>query len=187
MGTDKASLTLGRETFTGVVAAALAEAAGRVFTVGGEAEFGGLVRVPDVEDGTADDGAQRKRSMTGLLTALRHAGTEWIIVAACDMPFVSGRLFKLLLSKISDRHGAIVPACGEGVPQPLCAVYRVSACVGEAAAAIEQDNLSLQKLLKRINALVVTFDEISALQGSEHFFMNINTPEDYAAAALVKS
>src|SRR5687768_16577802 len=70
----------------------------------------------------------------GLHAASSYAQTEWIFLIACDFPFISSDLIKLLASSIADDIGAIAPVQPDRRMQPLCAFYNVKA----ARPVIEQ-------------------------------------------------
>jgi molybdopterin-guanine dinucleotide biosynthesis protein A len=59
----------------------------------------------------------------GLQAALAYARTPWIFVLACDYPFVSGDLIRLLAGRVHDELGAVVPEQEDGRMQPLCGFY----------------------------------------------------------------
>lgn len=120
--------------------------------------------------------------LVGIYTALSDAQSEWLIAAACDLPFVTDELFKKLLSGCSDDLDAVVPVQPDGTPQPLCAAYRVAACLSATEDAIAGGRLSMFSLLDHVRTRFVPFDELEVLSGSEIFFFNINTPEDLAKA-----
>ncbi|MBX3266030.1 MAG: molybdenum cofactor guanylyltransferase [Acidobacteria bacterium] len=121
--------------------------------------------------------------LVGIYTALLDAQSEWLIAAACDLPFVSGELFKRLLSECSDDNDAVVPIQPDGTPQPLCAAYRVAACLPAVKQAIVDGRLSMFALLDRVRTRFVPFEDLAVLPGSDRFFFNINTPEDLAIAS----
>lgn len=177
MGEAKGRLTLGGRTLVERVAAALSPRVRRVFTVGDADEYPGIENIPDaVSDGT-------RSSMAGLYSALAAAETEWIFVVACDMPFLSPELFEAIAACRAPHRGAVVPLGENDVPQPMCALYRVAACLSECERAIASGNLGLQGLLKRVDAFQIAFGELRHLDGSEHFFKNLNTPTEFANAA----
>ena len=123
--------------------------------------------------------------LVGLFTALRDAQSEWFIAAACDLPFGTGELFGRLLSECSDDLDAVVPVQPDGTPQPLCAAYRVAACLSATEDAITDAQLSMFALLDRVRTRFVPFEDLAGLPGSGLFFFNINTPEDLAKASEI--
>jgi molybdopterin-guanine dinucleotide biosynthesis protein A len=184
MGEDKSNLRIGDSTILKMIAKALAPATREVFTVGGLGG-GGFTHFADLPENDSNGKPRPKSSMAGLLSALHHADSKWIFVVACDMPFVTTGLFEVIASKRADDFGAVVPVNAEGVPQPMCALYNVAVCIGECDVAVRAGELSNQKLLKRVNALELPYDELRGLAGSELFFTNVNTPDEYLAARSI--
>lgn len=184
MGADKSVLRFGDSTILELIAKALAPATREVFTIGGLGG-GGFTHFADLMDNDPNGEPRPKSSMAGLLSALHYARTKWIFVVACDMPFVATALFDLMASKRTDEFGAVVPISAEGVPQPMCALYNVAACIGECEAAVRNGELSNKKLLKRVNSFELLFEDMSYLVGSELFFTNVNTPDEYLAARSI--
>ncbi len=184
MGTDKSILRFGEATIVEMIAKALAPVTREVFTVGGLGG-GGFKHFADLADNDSNGEPRPKSSMAGLTSALHRAHTKWIFVVACDMPFVTTALFDLMASKCTDEFGAVVPISAEAVPQPMCALYNVAACIGECESAVRNGELSNQKLLKRVNAYDLPFEELCGFPGSELFFTNVNTPDEYLAARSI--
>ena len=91
-------------------------------------------------------------------------------------------LIRRLSGFCSDAVDAVVPVQSDSRPQPLCSLYRVEKCRPTAEAMIKAGDLKLQKLLTRLATRYVEFEEVSDLPGSDSFFINVNTPEDYAKA-----
>lgn len=176
MGEDKSRLSLGGRTFVETSAGSLRAVAARVSAVSSRAgaESHGL---PIVEDLRAGLGA-----LGGLHAALTSCRAEWAAVVACDLPFVTGELLSHLASMRSDETDAVVPVQEDGRVQPLCALYRARACVGHVEAMIHAGELRPRVLLSRVRARLVAFEELRGLAGAARFFLNVNTPEDYALA-----
>ena len=120
----------------------------------------------------------------GVQAALAYALTPWIFVLACDYPFVSGELIRLLADRVDDEVGAIVPEQQDGRMQPLCGFYKVETARSIVEAIIDRPRVSppMHEVVGSLNPLVVKFDEYGHLDGSEQFFVNINTAEDLERA-----
>jgi molybdenum cofactor guanylyltransferase len=103
-------------------------------------------------------------------------------VVACDLPFVTGELLARLASMRDETTDAVVPLQEDGRVQPLCALYRARVCLGQVEELIREDELRPRALLSRVRARRVAFGELRDLEGSTRFFLNVNTPEDYARA-----
>jgi len=120
----------------------------------------------------------------GLHAALSYASTPWIFVLACDYPFVSSELIGLLAENVDDEYGAVVPEQDDGRLQPLCAFYKVETARAIVEEIIERPRVSppMHEVVDLLNPLVVKFSEYGDLDGSEEFFVNINTVEDLERA-----
>ena len=176
MGEDKSRLSLGGRTFVESAALALRAVSTRVCVVSSRAgaESHGL---PVVEDLRAGLGA-----LGGLHAALDACRAEWAAVVACDLPFVTGELLARLASMRDETTDAVVPLQEDGRVQPLCALYRARVCLGQVEEMIRAGELRPRALLSRVRARRVAFGELRDLEGSTRFFLNVNTPEDYARA-----
>src|SRR4051812_36598357 len=176
MGEDKSLLRLGGRTFVESAADALRSVSTRLSVVSSrhEEETHGL---PVVEDLRAGLGA-----LGGLHAALASCRAEWAAAVACDLPFVTGELMARLLSECTDETDAVVPTQEDGRVQPLCALYRAGVCLEQVEALIRAGELRPRVLLARVRSRLVAFEELRDLKGSARFFLNVNTPEDYARA-----
>lgn len=177
MGTDKARLRLGGETLVSRVAYALGGVCTRISLVSSrhvEADFG----LPVVEDIYGERGA-----MGGIHAALRSCAGEWAAVASCDLPFVTRDLFRRLSSLRGDGADAIAPIQADGRAQPLCALYS-RRCEVVCEGLIRAGELRPREMLERVRTRWVSHAELSDLDGSEDFFRNVNTPEEFEAARL---
>jgi molybdopterin-guanine dinucleotide biosynthesis protein A len=182
MGTDKAQLVLGGQTFIERIARALQSVASTVTVVGSNREgendrvsLNGhtLPVVPDV--------FEKWGALGGLHAALSAARADWALVVACDLPFVTGELF-LRLADLRADWDAVAPVQNDHRPQPLCAVYRTSTCRPIIEKLIKAGERRPLTLLQSVRTRWVTFEELAGLDGASQFFENVNTPEDYARA-----
>jgi len=165
MGTDKSQLLIDRQTFADRIAETLSQVADSVTLVGGQA-----ARVADVYP--------QWGALGGIHGALAACKSNWAIVVACDLPFVTAELFSFLAAERLD-HDAVVPIQEDGRPQPLAALYRVDPCLQRATELIEAGRRRPLDLLDAVNTRWVEFDRLTNLAQSERFFVNINTPSDY--------
>jgi molybdopterin-guanine dinucleotide biosynthesis protein A len=175
MGTNKALLHLGGKQFVLRIAGALRQVCRSVSIVGAKDETNvlGLPAVPDVYP--------QWGALGGLHAALIACEAEWAAVVACDLPFVTGELF-VRLAHLRENFDAVIPVQNDGRPQPLCALYRRAPCLSVAQELIESGERRPRTLLHTVNARRVMTNELTDLEGSSHFFMNVNTPEDYEQA-----
>ncbi|NBC16337.1 MAG: NTP transferase domain-containing protein, partial [Bacteroidetes bacterium] len=61
--------------------------------------------------------------LAGLEAGLLATSTPWLLVVACDLPFVTPGLLKRLLSHRTPTAKAVVPTTPDGRIHPLCAIY----------------------------------------------------------------
>lgn len=189
MGENKAQLKIGGRRMSERAFSVLRAACNRhVFLVGdtgGDGIDGAESRVTTIPDSRARGDEWPRAPIIGLYTALVNSTTPFIAVLACDLPFVTSDLISMLSTLCSDDFDAVVPVQPDSRPQPLCALYRVEKCRPIAEMMIKAGDLKLQNLLTRLATRYIEFEEIRELPGSDSFFINVNTPEDYAKATKV--
>jgi molybdenum cofactor guanylyltransferase len=176
MGTDKSQLLLEDQTFVERIAATVLTVTNTIRLVGGS-ENSKLPTIADVYP--------RWGALGGLHAALSACRSEWAIVVACDLPFVTSELFRSLAA-LRTNHDAVVPLQPDGRPQPLAALYRADPCAQRATELIEAGRRRPLDLLQSVNTRFVAFAEIANLDQAERFFVNINTPDDYYEATRQK-
>jgi len=179
MGSDKSQLSFGDRTGVERIAAALRSVATRVRLVGSR-------NLPNDAFQNIPDAHERWGALGGIETALSACAAEWAAIVACDLPLVTGELFTRLWQfagpGAEDVFDAIVPIQPDGRPQPLCALYRCESCSTKVAQLIEEGEHTPRMLLARVRTRWVEFRELADLPGAEHFFFNVNKPEDYQRA-----
>jgi len=192
MGTDKSRLMLGGESFIERIAGELLPATSSVTIVGGNhdshvpadklrprkpelqtrnSKLETLKMVPDVYPAWG--------ALGGVHAALSACSAEWALIVACDFPFVTSELFFRLASFGAD-FDAVAPIQSDGIPQPLCALYRARPCLARAEQLIKSGERKPVALLQSVHTRWVSFAELGNLAEADRFFDNINTPEDYA-------
>ncbi len=176
MGQDKAQLRLGPKTVLERIAAELSPATSSVTLVGSSQAYAGhsLPSVPDVYE--------KWGALGGIHGALSAARTDWIIVIACDLPFVTRDLFERLKSFADESIDSIIPMQSDGRSQPVCAFYRRATCLPEIERLISAGEHTPRTLLANVRTRYVQFKELGDLPGAENFFLNLNTPEDFKRA-----
>jgi molybdopterin-guanine dinucleotide biosynthesis protein A len=120
--------------------------------------------------------------MTGIYTGLKAARNPYAFAVACDMPFLSPQLIRLLAG-MREGYDAVVPRMGGagGMAEPLFAVYSVR------LAGLMENNLACgQRRLQGIfEGIAVRFVDETKLRGKDPellSLMNLNTPEELARA-----
>lgn len=175
-GADKASLVVGGTRIVERQLAALATVTRDVRIVADDAaRYDGLgVRVvPDVIAGAGPLG--------GLYTALLDAHHDFVLVLACDLPFITAAVLERLAieSAAAEQIDAVVPRSARGL-EPLCAVYR-TACAARVKARLERGDLAVMALLTDLRVRELGHEGLAPFDEGT-LFENVNTPHDYARA-----
>lgn len=109
--------------------------------------------------------------LAGILAGLRAAPDSCWVVAACDMPLVTGAAIRWLLGERRSRASMVLPRI-DGRIEPLLAVYEPSALPLLETAA-DAGRLALRQLARHRSARCV--EPPAALEGC---WFNANTPAD---------
>ena len=112
----------------------------------------------------------------GLYTGLQNSGSEYNLVAACDMPFINLNLAAYMAGSIKEGFQAVVPYYKKRY-QPLFAVYSRD-CLEKIREALAGNKLKLARLLGELKVRKVIMKELVKFGDPEVFFRNINTPRD---------
>lgn len=117
--------------------------------------------------------------LAGILAGLEAAREEWVLVVACDMPFLSIPLLRYLMT-LRPGYDVVVPSLEVGM-EPLHALYHRRA-VPAIRAALEQGERRLISFYRALRVRAVTADELAPFDREGRTFFNINTPEDLQQA-----
>jgi molybdopterin-guanine dinucleotide biosynthesis protein A len=132
----------------------------------------GLRMVPDLVAG--------KGALGGIHSAIHHTATPHCLVVACDMPFLNPDVLRYLVEQRAG-YDVVVPSV-HGRPQPLHAVYG-KACLQPIARRLETDRLHVVGFFPEVRMREVTTEELADFDPEGLSFRNLNTPEEFAAAA----
>jgi len=174
MGSDKAWLEIGGRRMIEHIIAALLPVTTRVSIIANDPEYTRL-GLPVFRDSQSGIGP-----LEAIRTSLANAIAPRVILVGCDLPFVTYDLFSYLLNLKGD-YQAVVPLDSDERLEPLCAIYSVDA-LGQVVDLIASGGRKVSKLFDLVPTRFVRFDELVHLRGSERFFENVNTPDDYARA-----
>lgn len=174
MGRDKAFLRFGRTTLVERVAARLREACADVLIVVNQAEpyrALGFRTVPDA--------LPERRSLVGIYTGVLHAGGP-AFVCGCDMPFLCPALIRHMgdLARSAD---VVIPYARDY--EPLHAVY-TPACLEPIKRVLAAGGRNAD-VLAETNAIVLQVDELRRFDPTLQSLVNLNTWEEYTAAAAL--
>jgi molybdopterin-guanine dinucleotide biosynthesis protein A len=118
--------------------------------------------------------------LAGVASALRHAqslGAQWLATAPCDAPFLPLDLVARLAAAAGESGAPLaVVAIASGL-EPMFALWS-TALADEVATALAAGDGGPRGLMTRFGAAEARFDDVDA-----EAFANLNTPEEFAAAA----
>ena len=120
-----------------------------------------------------------KGPLAGIYTGLNASSTEWAVFCACDMPFLSPRIYRALLSN-RDRYDAVVPIV-DGRPEPVHAAYS-HACLGPIGDKLVANDLKIAGFFRDVSVRYFSEDELRAIDPNLLSFFNINTQQDLEMA-----
>jgi molybdenum cofactor guanylyltransferase len=174
MGRDKAWLEIGGRPLIQHVIDVITPVTTSVALIANDPSFERL-HLPVFADQTTGVGP-----LEAIRTALANSTEPLVVLAGCDLPFLSSELFSILLEKVVGFEAA-VPVSENDILEPLCAVYSTEA-LDAVTDCVAHGIRKVSDFLDRIPVRLVQFDEIQKLKGSSLFFYNVNTPQDYALA-----
>lgn len=175
MGRNKALLDVGGSSMVRRTAALLRPLVDDLFLVADDAApyaCLGLPVLPDVHHGCG--------SLGGIHAAVAGATNALVLCVACDMPHLFAAVPELLLAAADPADDALIPRIG-GRPEPLLAVYGRGA-LPAMERAILGGRLRIVDALLELRVRFVDEERIRAVDPSLRSFVNVNTPEELAAA-----
>jgi molybdenum cofactor guanylyltransferase len=118
--------------------------------------------------------------LAALVSGLERAATPWVYATACDVPFISPEVVDFLAT-LRAGFQAVVPLV-HGYPQPLAAFYAAS-CLGEAQDCLNSTGKhSMRALLDKLQVRYVGEAALRAVDPVLRSFIDLDTPQDFAAA-----
>lgn len=124
-----------------------------------------------------------KGPLAGIYTGLLASELPYSIVVACDMPFLSVELLRYLI-ELSEGFDAVIPRSGEGMIEPLHAVYSRS-CINTIRAELERDHLKISQLLDILRVRYVEREECQRFDPQLLSFFNVNSLADLKQATVI--
>jgi molybdopterin-guanine dinucleotide biosynthesis protein A len=174
MGTDKAFVMLEGRTLLARALEVCRTVTSDVRIVGDRKKFAPFA--PVVEDVFPGCGP-----LAGIHAALRASQTDWNVVLAVDLPFVSPALLLFLVAQARESRAMVtVPRAGEGW-QPLCAIYR-RAFADAAETALRAGRYKIDALFDESLIRPVGEEDLRRAGFSPEVFRNLNTPKELAEA-----
>ena len=119
------------------------------------------------------------KELGGLATGFPPPPHPTVLVAACDMPFLSAAVWRVLLRHAGEAD-VVIPRVG-GEYETLHALY-AKACVPAMARALAERRMRVISFFADVRVLAVEAPELRAVDPDLRAFTNVNTPEELATA-----
>jgi len=110
----------------------------------------------------------------GLHAGVRAAHGETLFVSACDMPCIDAGVVRYLFNALGNAD-AVVPSWNYEMIEPLHAVYRRSVLL---AYLEDQRSHSLRPMIRSINTIYISVEDLKQFDPTLKTFTNINKLED---------
>jgi len=180
MGREKAALLLGGEPLLRRAVGRLRLALAEVIVVGAPAL---APLVPDTR--IVPDGWPGRGPLGALATALGATDAPWVVLVACDMPFIQPALIREIARRAQASQAVdVVAPRGTREIEPLHAAYS-RACLPLALERLAGDDASLRGLLAESRVAEVSPDESRLFDPAGRSAFNANTPEEWQAARRI--
>ena len=173
MGVDKTNLAFGETTL-------LKRVIGLMQSVFPQVLVSVRQRRCDIGEQQVVDGYPEGGPLAGLCAGLAEARTPWVFAVAADMPFLNPEVIRQLAAR-RDGFQAVVPVI-QGFQQPLAAYYAVSTRPAIHAVLSAPGKHSLRAALERLNVCLVHESGLQPVDPGLNCFVDLDTPEDLAAA-----
>lgn len=116
-----------------------------------------------------------KGPLGGLVTAMRYAGQDKLLVLAVDMPNVDEALLLRLMEGLGNFTDAVIPR-HDGRVEPLVGAYH-RRCASAFQLLIAQDSLKMSEAIEHVRVSWVEVNSEKAAADRD-IFRNVNRPED---------
>ena len=119
--------------------------------------------------------------LAGIASALTTTRTDWSLILACDLPYLTGEWLDWLLARamVSGRQ-IIMPRTAGGL-EPLAAVYRRE-CAELIIAALRRGVRKVTNAMEKFHIEFVTERKWRHIDPDGRVLRNMNAPEDYEEA-----
>jgi len=169
MGRDKGEIEVQNRTFFSIAVDILENACDEVLisTCSQKPGWKGYRKVCDEIRGIGP--------MGGVYSCLRQTNTEMNLVLSIDMPLVTPDLLKALM-KEGEGADMVVPALGDGMPEPLCALYR-KGVAENIHEMILGETYAMHELFPKVRTRILRIGKEMPFYHPD-LFLNVNRPDD---------
>lgn len=176
-GEPKALMELGGRPIVARVLDVVRQVTERVLLVTNTPDLYAFLGLPMVPDVFPEGG-----SLGGIYSGLRAAPGDAAFTVACDMPFLSEPVARLVLARAGEAD-VVAPRIGEQW-ETLHACYG-KACLAPMERRLREGRLRITGFFEEVRVLAITEAEVAAVGDPARVFMNVNTPDELARARVL--
>lgn len=123
-----------------------------------------------------------KGPLGGIYSGLKTSDTSYNLVIGCDMPFIEKELIQLMIKEVDGSNDdIIIPTYGEGLVEPLCAIYSKK-CLPIIVNNMKEGKLSVRSIFPYLKVKKIKEEDIRKFDPHFHSFFNINYKKDFVKA-----
>ena len=173
-GDPKALMELGGRPIVARVLDVVRQVTERVLLVTNTPDLYAFLGLPMVPDVFPEGG-----SLGGIYSGLRAAPGDVAFTVACDMPFLSAPVARLVVTRAGEAD-VVAPRIGAQW-ETLHACYG-KACLGPMERRLREGQLRITGFFDEVRVLAITEAEVVAVGDPARVFMNVNTPDELRRA-----
>jgi molybdopterin-guanine dinucleotide biosynthesis protein A len=123
-------------------------------------------------------------ALGGLLSVMLIAQGDYVLLSACDTPFLQPKLLAAMLHTCQRGQDAVICRSSRGL-EPLPGVYSCRLLQRLQTQVTQGEDLRLRTLLNACRTKILLPAEVGVEDAEEQSFFNVNTAEDAAKAAAL--
>jgi molybdopterin-guanine dinucleotide biosynthesis protein A len=185
MGRPKGRLEFGGEPLINRIARTVEPLVSSVSAVGKRDDYTGLGLevIEDIELAASVESETKAGPLVGIATALKASRTEWNLILACDLPYLTGEWLNWLLRRgiPCDTH-IVMPRSAAGL-EPLAALYRKE-CAEPIMAALHRGIRKVVDATAQMRVELVSEEEWQNVDLDRRVLRNMNTLQEYEKARM---
>jgi molybdopterin-guanine dinucleotide biosynthesis protein A len=183
MGEPKGLLKFGKQPLILRIAGLVEPLVSTVTIVGPRECYGdvGLQVTEDANFGSPDEKGKGAGPLRGIATALISTRTDWNLILACDLPYLTTEWLDWLLARAAISNCQItMPRTARGF-EPLASVYRRE-CAEQIIGALRSGVHKVSDALEQFRIEFVAEGDWAHIDPGGRVLYNMNAPEDYQEA-----
>jgi molybdenum cofactor guanylyltransferase len=183
MGEPKGLLKFGKQPLILRIAGLVEPLVSTVTIVGSPECYGdlGLQVTEDANFGIPDEKGKSAGPLRGIASALISTRTEWNLILACDLPYLTTEWLDWLLARAAASSCQItMPRTARGL-EPLASVYRRE-CAEPIIGALRRGVHKVSDALEQFRIDFIAESDWAHIDPAGRVLYNMNAPEDYQEA-----